>query len=144
MFGIVSIPVQNKIFYGTRDIGSFKLYNNSISKLQIVKNKNLEKNGVKIVASKSHNNKETQQFISQFKNPEILSAGSSIKLLMIAENKADIYPRLGLTSEWDTCAAHAIVKYAGGTVLQHVKGKTLDKEVEYNKENLLNPYFIVY
>ena len=144
VFGIVSIPVQNKIFYGTRDIGSFKLYNKSIIKLQIVKNKNLEKDGVKIVASKSHNNQETQQFISQFKNPEILSAGSSIKLLMIAENKADIYPRLGLTSEWDTCAAHAIVKYAGGTVLQHVNGKTLDKEVEYNKENLLNPYFIVY
>lgn len=144
VFGIVSIPVQQTIFYGMKGIGSFKLYKNSIQTLKIEQNKNLEKEGIRIVASKSHNNQETQDFISQFKNPEILSAGSSIKLLMIAENKADIYPRLGLTSEWDTCAAHAIVKYAGGTVLQHVSGKTLNKEVEYNKKNLLNPYFIVY
>ncbi len=144
VFGIVSIPVQQTIFYGMKDIGSFKLYKNSIQTLKIEQNKNLEKEGIRIVASKSHNNQETQDFISQFKNPEILSAGSSIKLLMIAENKADIYPRLGLTSEWDTCAAHAIVKYAGGTVLQNVNGKTLNKEIEYNKENLLNPYFIVY
>ena len=64
--------------------------------------------------------------------------GSSLKLCVVAEGLADLYPRLGPTMEWDTAAGHAVVEAAGGTVLQS-NGQAL----VYNKENLLNPYFIV-
>lgn len=138
VFGIVSIPVTGEIYYGIKDIGSFKIDNDKIIKLQI-NDKDLLKEGIKIVASASHLNEETQKYIDQYNNPVIVNTGSSIKLLWVAENKADIYPRIAPTSEWDTCAAHAVVKYAGGKVLQY----NSKDEVIYNKENLLNPYFIV-
>ena len=83
---------------------------------------------------------KTELYVKQFKNPELINIGSSIKLLYIAENKADVYPRLAPTSEWDTCAAHAVVKFAGGIVLNFDTGE----ELTYNKENLLNPHFIVH
>lgn len=138
VFGIVSIPVTGEIYYGIKDVGSFKLVDDKVIKLQI-KEKDLSKEGLKIVASASHLNEETKKYINKLKNPVIVNTGSSIKLLWVAENKADIYPRIAPTSEWDTCAAHAVVKYAGGKVLQY----DTNNEVIYNKENLLNPYFIV-
>ena len=148
VFGIVSIPVTGEIYYGVEGIGSFKLVNDKKTELNISK-KDLTKKGLNIVASSSHLNEKTQAFIELFKQPNIVSTGSSIKLLWVAEGKADIYPRLSLTSEWDTCAAHAVVKYAGGNV---VKCLELDnnflneknEELKYNKENILNPFFVVY
>ena len=139
VFGIVSIPVTGEIYYGIKDIGSFKLDTGNKIKLQI-KTKDFDKEKLKIVASSSHMNEETNKYISQFKNPDIVNVGSSIKLLWIAENKADIYPRIAPTCEWDTCAAHAIVKYANGKVLDFYS----QKELIYNKNTLLNPYFTVY
>ena len=139
VFGIVSIPVTGEIYYGIKDIGSFKLNQGNKIKLQI-KTKDFNKEKLKIVASSSHMNEETNKYISQYKNPDIVNVGSSIKLLWIAENKADIYPRIALTCEWDTCAAHAIVKYANGKVLDFYS----QKELIYNKNTLLNPYFTVY
>lgn len=136
VFGIVSIPVTGEIYYGGENLGSYKINkDNSIEKLIVGKNNN----PIKIVVSNSHINKETNDFLKKFNNYESINVGSSIKLLLISENKADLYPRLGLTSEWDICASHAIVKYAGGYVLQYDN----DEELKYNKENLLNPYFIV-
>jgi 3'(2'), 5'-bisphosphate nucleotidase len=85
-------------------------------------------------------NEQTRDYIQQFREPLIVNTGSSIKLLWVAEGKADLYPRLGPTYEWDTCAAHAVVKYAGGHVLKF--GDSL--ELTYNKENLLNPFFVVH
>ena len=139
IFGIVSIPVLDEIYYGIEGIGSFKEVNNLVKKLQINNNK-MNDDIINIVASKSHLNNETQQFINQYKNYELISIGSSIKFLYIVENKAHIYPRIAPTSEWDTCAAHAVVKYAYGLVLDY----NTKKEIVYNKENLLNPSFIVY
>ena len=139
IFGIVSIPVSGEIYYGIEGVGSFKLENNNISKLFIEK-KDLNKENVNIVASSSHMSEDTKKYISQFKNPKLINIGSSIKLLYIAENKADIYPRFGPTSEWDTCATHAVVKYAGGNVID----VNTQQELTYNKENILNPYFLVY
>ncbi len=139
VFGIVSIPVTGEIYYGIKGIGSYKLEGDVTTKLEIgVKDLNSRK--LKIVASSSHMNDETKKYIDNFVEPEIVNVGSSIKLLYIAEGKADVYPRIAPTSEWDTCAAHAVVKYAGGKVLQFGS----DIEVKYNKENLLNPYFVVY
>lgn len=147
VFGIVSIPVTGEIYYGVEGSGSFKIDPNNviaiddnvIAELKINADKNFNDKNVRIVASSSHLNKETQDFIDKFDEPIIISTGSSIKLLFIAEGKADIYPRIAPTSEWDTCAAHAIVNCAGGFVLNC---DTLT-ELTYNKENLLNPNFIV-
>ena len=139
VFGIVSIPVSGEIYYGINGIGSFKLNENEeTKKLKIRPNKTCKGAGVKIIASASHLSKKTEEFIRDFENPEIINVGSSIKLLWVAENKADLYPRIAPTSEWDTCAAHAVVKYAGGSVVQYDNYI----ELQYNKECLLNPFFI--
>mmetsp|Transcript_18472 Transcript_18472/g.24409 ORF Transcript_18472/g.24409 Transcript_18472/m.24409 type:complete len:323 (-) Transcript_18472:377-1345(-) len=105
-----------------------------------------EDEGLKIVASLSHSNKETEDFIKKYKGATTTSMGSSLKLLLVAKGEAHIYPRIAPTSEWDTCAAHAIVLAAGGEVLQHEGGQPCDhmKPLVYNKENILNPYFVVY
>ena len=145
VFGIVSIPVTGEIYYGAEDYGSFKLENDVKKKLSIGQ-KDFTEKGLNIVASASHLNNETKNFIDLFDSPNIINTGSSIKLLWVAEGKADIYPRIAPTSEWDTCAAHAVVKYAGGKVVQYIESNSTfsDKELEYNKENILNPYFVVY
>ncbi|CAM9170120.1 unnamed protein product [Discosporangium mesarthrocarpum] len=102
--------------------------------------------GLCLVASASHSSPETEAFIAKYKNPSLTSMGSSLKLLLVAEGKAHVYPRLAPTSEWDTCASHAIVSAAGGEVLQHEGGKACEhlKPVVYNKEEPLNPFFVVY
>lgn len=107
-----------------------------------------------LVASASHNSPETDAFCAKYKNHTRVSKGSSLKLLMVAEGSAHIYPRLAPTMEWDTCAAQAIVECAGGKVVQAAGNAKLESEspgsctpgqpLKYNKENLLNPYFVVY
>ena len=89
---------------------------------------------------------ETDAFVAKYKDAKLQSKGSSLKLLMVAEGAAHVYPRLAPTSEWDTCAAQAIVECAGGEVLQHDGGKACSagKPVEYNKPEALNPFFVVY
>lgn len=95
-----------------------------------------------VVASRSHYNEETEAYINQlrkeYKEIKFVNKGSSLKLVEVAEGSAHIYPRFGPTMEWDTAAAHAVVLAAGGQVITP-EGNTL----LYNKENLLNPYFIV-
>jgi len=97
----------------------------------------------KIVASRSHNNELTEAFIEEKRKDhgevEIVPMGSSLKICLVAEGKADVYPRLGPTMEWDTAAAHAIALAAGCTVLEHESNTPLT----YNKEHLLNPFFVV-
>ena len=113
--------------------------------------------GLTLVGSASHSNAQTDEFVRQFKDPKFSQLGSSLKLLLVAEGKAHVYPRLAPTSEWDTCAAHIIVTEAGGEVLQagrcDRKGVALEdwrdvlpreQPLVYNKEEPLNPYFVVY
>jgi 3'(2'), 5'-bisphosphate nucleotidase len=83
-------------------------------------------------------NEETEQFDNQFKSPQLVSMGSSLKLMLVAEGKANIYPRLGPTMEWDTAAGQAVVLAAGGQVVRADNSKPL----YYNKEDLMNPYFM--
>lgn len=96
-----------------------------------------------VVASVSHMNADTQNYIDALREVhpdlQLVQGGSSLKLCRVAEGSADIYPRLGPTCEWDTAAAHAVVRAAGGDVTSHEDGLTL----RYNKNDLLNPYFIV-
>ena len=102
-----------------------------------------ERDSYVVVGSRSHMSKETEAFFDQKKidygNVEVMAVGSSLKLCMVAEGKADAYPRYAPTMEWDTGAGDAICRMAGFQVLQY----NSDKPVEYNKEDLLNPWFLV-
>lgn len=151
ILGVIFVPVSNELFFANHEIGSFKyIYQDenleNIDKIIEKSTKlprNFEKTNYIVVGSKSHNNKETEDFISTIEKErsdvEVSSRGSSLKFCMIAEGKADIYPRFGPTMEWDTAAGHAIAKFSGS----NVKIANSDNELIYNKENLLNPFFIV-
>lgn len=97
----------------------------------------------RIVASRSHNTPETEALIEakrrEYANLELTSIGSSLKLCLVAEGAADLYPRLAPTMEWDTAAAHAVALSAGKSVTTHETGEPL----RYNKADLLNPWFVV-
>jgi 3'(2'), 5'-bisphosphate nucleotidase len=96
--------------------------------------------GLKVVCSRSHLNEGTQAFIDALDQPEKVSKGSSLKFLLMAKGEAHVYPRLGPTMEWDTGAAQIVLEEAGGKVINEETKAPL----RYNKENLLNPYFIAY
>ncbi len=94
--------------------------------------------GLAVVASRSHAGPLLSSFLSALPDHRLVSMGSSLKLCLVAEGAADLYPRLGPTMEWDTAAAHAVVAAAGGEVTDFDA-----RPLRYNKENLLNPHFIV-
>ena len=96
-------------------------------------------NQCRVVGSRSHRGSSLDAFLDKLGGYEMLPMGSSLKFCKVAEGAADIYPRLGPTSEWDTAAAQAVVEQAGGRVIK-LDGKSLS----YNeKEDILNPYFLV-
>lgn len=96
-----------------------------------------------IVASRSHLSPETEEYIrkleSEYGHVNLISCGSSLKICRVAEGSADIYPRFAPTMEWDTAAGHAIVRASGKNIYLTDERTPL----HYNKENLLNPWFIV-
>ena len=96
-----------------------------------------------VVASRSHLSEETEQFVARMRSEhgdvELRSAGSSLKICLVAEGEADVYPRLAPTMEWDTAAGQAVAEAAGCSVTDAESGQPL----RYNKEDLHNPYFIV-
>jgi 3'(2'), 5'-bisphosphate nucleotidase len=100
----------------------------------------LEKDSVTVVASRSHSSEETALFIKQFKNVKEGLSGSSLKFMALVEGKADIYPRLSPTMEWDTAAAHAILNIANIGVYQ----TDLQSQLSYNKPLLTNPFFVAF
>lgn len=151
ILGVIYIPVTRVLYYAAEGIGAFQksgaksqesefndLFNSSINLPFGGKHDNFT-----IVASRSHFTKETEDFIRAMKKKhgevEIISAGSSLKFCLIAEGKADVYPRFGPTMEWDTAAGQAIIQCAGKNVIDFKTGKTL----LYNKESLRNDWFVV-
>jgi len=103
-----------------------------------------QRNTYKVVASRSHMSDETRAFIDAIdtdKEKELISVGSSLKICLVAEGEADIYPRLGPTMEWDTGAAHAILSEAGKILYKYENNKYTQHK--YNKKNLLNCWFVV-
>jgi 3'(2'), 5'-bisphosphate nucleotidase len=94
--------------------------------------------GLIALASRSHRTPETEAYLARHDVAEVLSSGSSIKFCLIAAGRADLYPRMGRTMEWDTAAGHAIVRFAGGSVTD-MEGR----ELLYGKRGFENPYFVV-
>lgn len=135
--GVVYVPAQKKHYWGMVGEGAWTQTGEDAPVSIQVRQPDQEK-GLTVVMSRSHPSKELEEYLKNIKVAEALPVGSSLKLCVVAEGRADLYPRLGPTMEWDTGAGQAVVMAAGGTV------ETPDHQpLTYNKENLLNPFFIV-
>ena len=168
VLGVIYAPVNNIFYFASEGFGAFRLKNDNAFELLEGKASEIERDSVLkeilkqsdrlpyynipldthdsklvIVGSRSHPSKEFEAFVKTMKKQhekvDVISSGSSLKLCLVAEGRADIYPRLGPTMEWDTAAGQAIVEQANGSVLNYETGEPL----QYNKENLLNSWFIV-
>jgi len=152
ILGVIYVPVTRELYYA--DVKQGKAYkttldeNHNISENLFNTNdqiqpSSLQKKLLRVVGSRSHMNQDTLDYIAKVENSfdsiEIVSKGSSLKFCLVAEGKADVYPRFAPTMEWDTAAGHAICKAVG----LKVTSQETQEELLYNKENLLNPYFLV-
>jgi 3'(2'), 5'-bisphosphate nucleotidase len=165
--GVIYVPDKNVLYFALKNQGSFKIDSGdsikqletdlieprkekiaevfdsiiaASAKLPVI---HLPARPFTIIGSRSHASPELEAFVEEKRQEhgevEFISAGSSLKLCLVAEGKADIYPRTGPTMEWDTAAGQAIAENAGCKVLQY---DTIEPLI-YNKENLLNPWFVV-
>ena len=138
VLGVVHVPVTGVSYIGRVGEGAWKIdADGAIHPIRV-----RDKRGVptQVAGSRSHAGDSLQRFLERLGDHEIVSMGSSLKLCLVAEGTADIYPRLGPTSEWDTAAAQAVVEAAGGMVTD-----TEMKPLRYNtKDSLLNPHFLVF
>jgi 3'(2'), 5'-bisphosphate nucleotidase len=167
ILGVIFAPVNNVFYFASEGFGSYRLKNGNAFELLDGKASEIERDRVLkeilkqsdrlpyyapsethdspfiIVGSRSHPSKEFEAFVKtmrkRYAKVEVVSSGSSLKLCLVAEGRANIYPRLGPTMEWDTAAGQAIVEQANGSVLNYETGESL----QYNKKNLLNSWFIV-
>ena len=139
VLGVVYSPVLNVCYWAKRNEGAFK----DGKKLPLKTKK--QQDVYKIVASRSHMSNETKEFIESIdtdKEKVIISIGSSLKICLVAEGEANIYPRLAPTMEWDTAAAHAIVNESDALFNKYIDKGVYQQHV-YNKKNLLNDWFVV-
>lgn len=151
--GVIYVPVKEELYFAEDTLGAFKIAgitalpdDGTLDRL-IAHSDRLPLSDVRksfvIVASRSHLTAETEEYIAEIEKKypvvETVSSGSSIKICLVAEGKADVYPRFAPTMEWDTAAGHAIARAAGFEIYQ----AGTDTPLLYNKEDLLNPWFIV-
>ena len=137
VLGVVHIPVSGETFCGGEGLGAWRI--DELGERRAISVRTRRADPLVVVGSRSHANPVLEDYLQKLGNHELISMGSSLKFCVVAEGKADFYPRLGPTSEWDTAAAHAVVLAAGGQVVQ-LDGQPL----RYNlKDSLLNPEFLV-
>lgn len=149
--GVVYVPVTSELYFADTTIGAFKIVlhqfsvetiDELIKKAQKLPSIHNRKNYI-VVGSRSHMNEETEAFMkdvkSKYAEVDLISKGSSLKLCMVAEGSADCYPRFAPTMEWDTAAGQAIVIASEGIVMDW----NTKQQMKYNKENLLNSWFLV-
>ena len=137
ILGVINIPTTDISYMATINFGAYKSdHKNEMEKIYVRKT---NKDDITIAGSRSHGNQKQKSFISSIKNAKVLSIGSSQKFCLVAEGKADIYPRFGPTSEWDTAAAQCIVEQSGGSVVD----ENLNPIVYNTKDSLINPSFLV-
>ena len=137
IFGVIDLPATSETYWGSKDNDSFYSdANNNVKQIHVSED---NQNPIRLLASRSHPSKLLNSLLEKMVTFEITEIGSSIKFCLIASGQADLYPRFGPTSEWDTAAGEAIVRFAGGHVVT-----TNGESLGYNlKENYLNPNFIV-
>ncbi len=138
VLGVVYAPVLDVCYSAARGLGAFVRRGTQEREAIRVK-EHMPDEPLRVVASRSHSDAKTCALLEMLGKHETISMGSSLKLCLVAEGKAHLYPRLGPTMEWDTAAAHAIVKQAGGRVCD-IHGE----ELVYNKADLHNPEFFVF
>lgn len=137
VFGVVFVPVLGQAYWGGEGLAALREMNGQVEAIRVAGLPGPAR-AVRVVASKSHMNAETVEFIGHLGASELVQAGSSLKFCRVAEGGADVYPRLGPTCEWDTAAAQAVVEAAGGYV-SRLDGTPL----RYGKPDVLNPHFVV-
>ena len=138
IIGVIYVPVSKCLYFASYQ-GSFKELEGEQLQLPIMRNNKI----YKVVGSRSHVSSETEKYYADLmkeKNEiEFVSMGSSIKICLVAEGVADVYPRFAPTMEWDTAAGHAIAKYANKKLID----LETKQEMVYNRSNLRNNWFIV-
>ena len=142
--GVVYAPAKDRMFFTQADgtsveeAGPFE--KDTIGTLTPIKVTDPDNGGLMVVASKSHRDQATDDYIAKYNVKDMKSAGSSLKFCLVATGEADIYPRVGRTMEWDTAAGHAVLVGAGGDVVRFDDHTPL----RYGKETFANPFFIAY
>ena len=140
--GVVYVPVEETLYSTTRDgraiVRRSATLEDEFGVEEEILCRGIPLNGPTVVMSASHSSQETVDYAALYKPAETISAGSSLKFCRVAEGRADIYPRLGRTMEWDTAAAHAVLKSAGGNLFNLKDGK----EICYGKPEMDNDYFV--
>ena len=138
VLGVVYAPVLQRAYFAAAGMGAFR-QDGDLAPQPIRVADVSAGEGWRVVASRSHSSSAEQQFLGDLGDVSLVSMGSSLKFCLVAEGAAHLYPRFGLTSEWDTAAAQCVVEQAGGAVLTDV----LVPLIYNSKESLLNPHFIV-
>jgi 3'(2'), 5'-bisphosphate nucleotidase len=142
--GVVYAPARERMFYtnsvghSVEEMGPFSAETEGETKPIRVSEPNND--GLMVVASKSHRDQATDDYIGKYNTKDMKSAGSSLKFCLVATGEADLYPRVGRTMEWDTAAGHAVLAGAGGKVIRFDDHTPL----VYGKEGFANPFFIAY
>lgn len=152
ILGVIYVPVTKELYYAdTIKKMAYKsilddehnLTRELFSEEDLISKSESNNELIRVVGSRSHMNQDTLDYISSIENDfdevEIVSKGSSLKFCLVAEGEADVYPRFAPTMEWDTAAGHAICNAVGLKVIS----QQTNEELLYNKENFLNPYFLV-
>jgi len=135
VMGVVFAPARERLFYAAGPGQAFAEEGGSPARPIGVRA--AAEDGLTVVASRSHRDAKTDEYLEQFEVKELKSAGSSLKFCLVAAGEADLYPRLGRTMEWDTAAGHAVLRAAGGRV------ETLDgEEFLYGKPGFENTFFV--
>jgi 3'(2'), 5'-bisphosphate nucleotidase len=142
--GVVYAPAKGRMFFTRADgstveeAGPFD--KSAMGAVTEIKVSTPDNDALYIVASKSHRDQATEDYINKYKVKDSKSAGSSLKFCLVATGEADLYPRVGRTMEWDTAAGHAVLKGAGGDVVRFDDHTPLT----YGKPIYENPFFIAY
>jgi len=153
VMGVIYVPVKKVLYFAEDTLGAYKIegiedldhksLDDLISEAVRLPDKSISRTNFVMVASRSHLTPETENYIDKMRavhgDLELVSIGSSLKICLVAEGRADVYPRFAPTMEWDTAAGHAIASAAGMEVYQ----AETDLPLQYNKQDLLNPWFVV-
>ncbi|MEP1539051.1 MAG: 3'(2'),5'-bisphosphate nucleotidase CysQ [Paracoccaceae bacterium] len=141
--GVVYAPAKNRMFFTLADGSSVEEigpFGDEIGVTEVIRVADSDNDELMVVASKSHRDQATDDYIAKYSVKDMTSAGSSLKFCLVATGEADLYPRLGRTMEWDTAAGHAVLNGAGGSVVRFDDLTPLS----YGKDTYANPFFIAF